>query len=121
LASRRRSASRPATPASGTVAYLSPKQAVGQPAAAASDVYGLGVVAYECLVGRRPFTGEHPVAVAHLLQVPPPPPDVPAAVRALVARAMAKQPGCRPAAASLFGRQLPALRKSLHAPHVDAA
>jgi serine/threonine-protein kinase len=46
------------------VAYLSPEQAVGQPATAASDVYGLGVVAYECPAGQRPFTGEHPIAVA---------------------------------------------------------
>jgi serine/threonine protein kinase len=108
---------------SGTVAYLSPEQAVGQPATAASDIYGLGVIAYECLAGRRPFTGEHPIAVAlaHVLQAPPPlPADVPAPVGALVAQAMAKQPACRPHDASLFGRQLLALRKALHTPDFDA-
>jgi eukaryotic-like serine/threonine-protein kinase len=57
----------------GTAGYLSPEQASGQPATAASDLYALGVVAYECLAGRRPFTGGHPIAVAlaHLLQPPP--------------------------------------------------
>jgi serine/threonine protein kinase len=76
----------------GTAGYLSPEQASGQPATAASDLYALGVVAYECLAGRRPFTGEHPIAVAlgHLLQPPPPlPEDVPGVVRGLVAQAMA--------------------------------
>jgi serine/threonine-protein kinase len=109
---------------SGTVAYLSPEQAVGQPATAASDIYGLGVVAYECLAGRRPFTGEHPIAVAlaHLLQAPPPlPADLPVAVRALVAQAMAKQPECRPADASLFGQQLLALRNGVRGADLDAA
>jgi serine/threonine-protein kinase len=103
----------PADAATGTAAYLSPEQAIGQPATAARDVYGLGVVAYECLAGRRPFIGEHPivVALAHLLQAPPPlPEDVPAGMRALVAQAMAKQPGRRPADASLLGQRLLALR-----------
>jgi serine/threonine-protein kinase len=79
----------------GTAGYLSPEQASGQAATAASDLYALGVVAYECLAGCRPFTGEHPIAVAlaHLLQPSPPlPEDVPGEVQALVAQAMAKQP-----------------------------
>ena len=77
----------------GTAGYLSPEQATGQPATAASDLYALGVVAFECLAGRRPFTGEHPIAVAlaHLLQPPPPlPDDVPRELQELVAQAMAK-------------------------------
>jgi serine/threonine-protein kinase len=100
----------------GTAGYLSPEQAAGQPATAASDLYGLGVVAYECLAGRRPFTGEHPIAVAlaHLLQPPPPlPKEVPGAVRGLVAQAMAKQPTRRPPDASSFGHQLLSLRNGL--------
>jgi eukaryotic-like serine/threonine-protein kinase len=100
----------------GTAGYLSPEQATGQPATAASDLYALGVVAYECLAGHRPFTGEHPIAVAlaHLLQPPPPlPEDVPVAVRELVAQAMAKQPTRRPPDASMFGHQLLSLRNGL--------
>jgi len=107
----------------GTAGYLSPEQASGQPATAASDLYALGVVAYECLAGRRPFTGEHPMAVAlaHLLQPPPPlPEDVPVVVRGLVAQALAKQPTRRPPDASRFGDQLLSLREGLGIAELDA-
>jgi eukaryotic-like serine/threonine-protein kinase len=107
----------------GTAGYLSPEQASGQPATAASDLYALGVVAYECLAGRRPFTGEHSIAVAlaHLMQPPPPlSDDVPVAVRALVAQAMAKQPARRPPDAASFGHQLLALREALGTLESDA-
>jgi eukaryotic-like serine/threonine-protein kinase len=103
----------------GTAGYLSPEQASGQAATAASDLYALGVVAYECLAGRRPFTGEHPIAVAlaHLLQPPPPLPDeVSVVVRALVAQAMAKQPTLRPPDASVFGHHVLSLRNGVGGP-----
>ena len=108
----------------GTAGYLSPEQASGQPATAASDLYALGVVAYECLAGRRPFIGEHPIAIAlaHLLQPPPPlPADVPRKVRALVAQAMAKQPTRRPPDASRFGHHLLSLREALATSELDAS
>jgi serine/threonine-protein kinase len=108
----------------GTAGYLSPEQATGRPATPASDIYALGVVAYECLAGRRPFTGDHPIAVAlaHLLQAPPPlPDDVPTPVRALVAQAMAKDPRYRPGDTSLFGHKLLALRRGLEVLKLDAA
>jgi eukaryotic-like serine/threonine-protein kinase len=90
----------------GTASYVSPEQASGSSAITpASDVYSLGVVGYQCLSGRRPFEGDNPVQVAmkHIRDVPPPlPADVPPAVRQLVERAMAKDPGQRwPGAASM--------------------
>ncbi|MGY1701764.1 serine/threonine protein kinase [Geodermatophilus sp. SYSU D00766] len=84
----------------GTAHYLSPEQAAGGKAGPASDVYALGMVAWECLTGRRAFDGENPVQIA-LMQIreePAPLPDgVPAPVRELVARMLVKDPAGRPA------------------------
>jgi serine/threonine-protein kinase len=89
----------------GTASYISPEQASGHGASPLSDVYALGVVAYQCLAGRRPFEGGSPIeiAVQHVEAIPPPlPPDVPPAARALVERCLAKPPGARfPSAAAL--------------------
>src|SRR5829696_1289617 len=77
----------------GTAQYYSPEQAEGRVVGPASDVYSLGVVAYECLAGRLPFVADSPVAVAmmQIRDTPPPlPPDVPGPVRALVLRTLAK-------------------------------
>ena len=108
-----RAADTPALTATGQVlgaaAYLSPEQIGGQPATAASDVYTLGVVMYECLAGARPFSGANPVEVAraHLHQQPPPlPPAVPERLRAITAEAMAKEPADRPASAAEFASRL---------------
>src|SRR5215470_8282622 len=85
----------------GTAAYLAPERATGGVATPASDLYSLGVVAYECLTGQPPFDGEPlAVALAHLQQAMPPlPPSVPAAVAALVADLTAKDPAARPPSA----------------------
>ena len=83
----------------GTAAYLAPEQALGRPATPASDVYALGVVAYEALTGARPFGGDSPVAqaMAHVNDTPPPlPARLPQPVRALVQGAMDKQASARP-------------------------
>ena len=89
----------------GTASYISPEQAAGSPATPASDVYSLGVVAYQCLAGHRPFDGETPVEIAmkHVREVPRPlPADVPPVVRQVVERAMAKDPAARwPSASAL--------------------
>ncbi|WP_259405810.1 serine/threonine-protein kinase [Microbispora sp. H10830] len=89
----------------GTAAYCAPEQAEGAPVTPAVDIYALGVVAYECLAGQRPFDGDSPVTIAlkHIREEPPPlPPDVPPAVRAIVERAMSKDPARRwPSAAAM--------------------
>ena len=90
----------------GTAQYLSPEQALGRPATSASDVYSLGVVAYEALAGRRPFEADSAVAVAmaHVQREPEPlPATVPAALAAVVIQAMAKDPAQRPPSAAAFG------------------
>ncbi|MEU4781889.1 serine/threonine-protein kinase, partial [Micromonospora sp. NPDC023633] len=82
----------------GTALYMAPEQAAGRPVSGATDIYALGAVAYCCLSGSPPFTGDNPlqVAVRHLDDEPPElPHDVPEAVRALVSRALAKDPADR--------------------------
>jgi serine/threonine protein kinase len=96
----------------GTSYYLAPEQAAGREVTAASDVYSLGIVAYECLAGRRPFQDTNPVAVAlaHQTQPPPPlPPTVPAPIAQLVYAALSKDPRDRPPTAGEFGRRALAL------------
>ena len=89
----------------GTAGYLSPEQARGQPATPASDRYALGVVAFELLTGRRPFSGDTPTteAFAHMhADVPSAAaldPTLPPRVDDVFRRALAKDPTDRPATA----------------------
>ena len=93
----------------GTPQYLSPEQARGEPVTPASDVYALGVVAFECLAGRRPFEAGSPVAtaLAHLQQpVPELPDSVPADLAGIVRRALSKDPAERFADGTAFAAAL---------------
>ncbi|MET4783625.1 serine/threonine-protein kinase [Glaciihabitans sp. UYNi722] len=98
----------------GTVQYLSPEQASGHPASPTTDIYSLGIVAYESLAGRRPFTGESQVAIA-MAQINEQPPDLPVTVsepvRNLVYACIAKNPADRPASAAHLARAAQALRR----------
>ncbi|MGO2067858.1 protein kinase domain-containing protein [Glutamicibacter arilaitensis] len=97
----------------GTAQYLAPEQATGQVATGSSDIYALGVIGYECLAGRRPFTGESQIAIA-LAQVndaPPALPDtIPAPVRQLIMSMLAKNPADRPKDATALAKAADALR-----------
>jgi beta-lactam-binding protein with PASTA domain len=102
----------------GTVQYLSPEQAQGQPVSARSDLYSVGIVLYEMLTGRLPFDGEAPVSIA-LKQVserPVPPsqlrPGIPPALEAVVLRALEKDPARRFGGADEFIAALEAARRT---------
>jgi serine/threonine-protein kinase len=85
----------------GTASYISPEQAVGEPATAASDRYALAVVAFELLTGARPFQAEHFAAQARAHVEDRPPlaterdPSLPRGVDAVLDRGLAKEPGDR--------------------------
>ena len=83
----------------GTALYVSPEQATGATVTGASDIYSLGVVAFECLAGQPPFIAEQPLAIAIMHKhdpVPPLPADVPRPVADLVFAMLAKDPADRP-------------------------
>ncbi|GHF21323.1 serine/threonine-protein kinase [Pseudolysinimonas yzui] len=98
----------------GTVQYLSPEQASGHSASPTTDIYSLGIVAYEALAGRRPFTGESQVAIA-MAQINEQPPELPVTVaqpvRNLVYASIAKKPAERPQTAAHLARAAQALRR----------
>ena len=98
----------------GTVQYLSPEQASGHPASPATDIYSLGIVAYESLAGKRPFTGESQVAIAMAQINEQPPPlaaTVPIPVQKLVMAMIAKKTSDRPSSAATVARAAQALRR----------
>jgi hypothetical protein len=96
----------------GTASYIAPEQAQGHALTPACDVYALGCVLYELVTGAAPFQGDSPVTIAlkHVQDEPVPPGDlvagVPAAIDAVVLRALAKDPAHRPADGTAFAAAL---------------
>ncbi len=96
----------------GTPDYMSPEQAHGRPAQAASDIYALGIVLFEMLTGELPFTADTPVALLlqHMQATPPPltvkAPHIPPDLELVLMQALAKDPENRYATAGQFAAAL---------------
>jgi serine/threonine-protein kinase len=101
----------------GSFAYVAPERASGQSATPASDIWSVGIMAYEAFTGARPFTGDSAAAVVHaVLQGDHVPieerrPDLPAGIRAAVTSALSRDPDRRPTpeefASALSGQTVP--------------
>jgi beta-lactam-binding protein with PASTA domain/predicted Ser/Thr protein kinase len=103
----------------GTAAYLAPEQVAGGRADFRTDVYATGIMLFELLTGRQPFTADTPLAVAyrHVNEVVPAPsslvPGLPPALDSLVALATSRDPDLRPADAGQFLRAITGARHGL--------
>lgn len=98
----------------GTPQYMAPEQALGLEVGPQTDLYAVGVIAFELLTGQRPFSGRSPMEiVAHHLRTPPPAPslfvELPPGADALVLQLLAKEPRQRPGSASDVAHNLRAL------------
>jgi len=96
----------------GTPEYMAPEQSQGKAVDQRVDLYALGLILYECLTGRRAFSGATPVEVAlkQLKSLPPPPrkltPNTPPQLEAVVLRCLEKEPAKRFASAAEMQRAL---------------
>jgi serine/threonine-protein kinase len=111
----------------GTAQYLSPEQARGAPVTAASDLYSAGVVLYEMLTGKVPFTGDSAIEIAmkHVNELPKPPsklrPEIPQELDQVVLRSLAKDPSDRYQTADEFIEDLERVESGLPISRATAA
>lgn len=105
----------------GTPEYMAPEQIRGNTISAATDLYAVGVMAFQMLTGERPFKGDQlQVLFAHVEQPPPRPsslaPGIPSELDAIVLRLLAKHPAERPESADAVRRALKLIPPSLLPP-----
>ena len=103
----------------GTPTYMSPEQARGLPLSKPSDIYSLGVMLYEMLVGKPPFSAPNVRALMHQHTTAPVPrlPVGLSAYQPLIDSMLAKSPDARPADAAVLLSRLGELRRQTHASH----